>query len=944
MQKTVLLILVALLLCLSPAATALDEIVHVNPVSSLSIDSSPSGATLQLDGVTVGTTPFSTQVLPPGRHAVVLKKAGYQDYTATVSSSAASPMRVLYTLVPIPTPTPTPTAALHIIPGRLPTILPIIRPVVTPTLAPVPSLPAVKNPSWQTLKFPGPVSVMPLVIHVGTFNKTFHMTTLSPYFNYQGMTHPGVSSKFPLAPAPVKNLPTSYIEVDQLVTTDDVRQYYAGCSGEFCAVDADGITHSQQDMTPVWGDEATFSIRRDATLFNSSAFRWIPNSPAWTGALWQVSRYTFSTNASDYQNQHIPGLVASGQVNDFYLDKNGFHYFMINFARIASHNPGDPPYYEGPVSIHETAPGQGTPRSMVKIPGLSVGIYTDTASLGPLTIPYPAEIRFLSAGDLSENQLGDPNRNIVLSTGAWPPAASTTNKVSALLDTNPKYYVRVVPVTADGTAGIPTIPVEVTVTHPEPCPPCPSADSSGTQTFTIKPPSVQVSSFYMTSFAPDWIRTDDQGNLVSRAHYVSVSVPPNCDPNTPAQPPTDVGKALSDCLSANNGDSSKCSNFWNDATQCYAFKTRAHGIVGYHFYSDPPEGHWYDILVDIVSGLFSSFEQVIDGVSSAWNTIVMNVIDAASIICGSGAACKAVMTAVVDTGLSALGVPPTVPNFDELESMGADYMIKVAADQVGVGAAYDALPSDLQQAATGGVKDTVNDLVSSTQAQTGQSAGSWYVPDPLWYQPHPATLVVKVSNPNSGPTDPMYLHTSDTASLYRPKVTYIPPLRAGESTVIPLTLEENFDTVATPDCTWNSQWTEECDEAGDTCIMCYWNQWIFAAEDSSRAGGDTFVNTFSTKITGSNVNSGSYGGTGTYYLDGLDDTWGGQTNVNKQTIINISSYAQGCPTCGSSNQVTTYINYPASWQITTPRYTEDLWNDMWLKFQFSGGDEGMLRS
>jgi len=69
--------------------------------------------------------------------------------------------------------------------------------------------------------------------------------------------------------------------------------------------------------------------------------------------------------------------------------------------------------------------------------------------------------------------------------------------------------------------------------------------------------------------------------------------------------------------------------------------------------------------------------------------------------------------------------------------------------------------------------------------------------------------------------------------------------------------------------------------------MCYWNQWIFAAEDSSRAGGDTFVNTFSTKITGSNVNSGSYGGTGTYYLDGLDDTWGGQTNVNKQTIINI---------------------------------------------------------
>jgi hypothetical protein len=126
--------------------------------------------------------------------------------------------------------------------------------------------------------------------------------------------------------------------------------------------------------------------------------------------------------------------------------------------------------------------------------------------------------------------------------------------------------------------------------------------------------------------------------------------------------------------------------------------------------------------------------------------------------------------------------------------------------------------------------------------------------------------------------------------------------------------------------------------------MCYWNQWIFGAKDSSDAGGDTFVNTFSTKITGNNINTGSYGSSGAYYLNGLDDSWGGQTNVNKQTIINVSSYQPGCPACGSQQQVTTYINYPATWQITTPRHTEDLFNDMWLKYQFSGGAEGMLRS
>ena len=59
-----------------------------NPVSSgaaamgaLSINSTPSGATIVLDGTTVGTTPKVIYSIAAGSHSLILKKSGYQDYT-----------------------------------------------------------------------------------------------------------------------------------------------------------------------------------------------------------------------------------------------------------------------------------------------------------------------------------------------------------------------------------------------------------------------------------------------------------------------------------------------------------------------------------------------------------------------------------------------------------------------------------------------------------------------------------------------------------------------------------------------------------------------------------------------------------------------------------------------------------------------------------------------
>jgi hypothetical protein len=56
-------------------------------LSSLSVESDPVGASISLDGKTVGTTPYHINDLIIGSHEIVLSKNGYNDYKKTVNIS-----------------------------------------------------------------------------------------------------------------------------------------------------------------------------------------------------------------------------------------------------------------------------------------------------------------------------------------------------------------------------------------------------------------------------------------------------------------------------------------------------------------------------------------------------------------------------------------------------------------------------------------------------------------------------------------------------------------------------------------------------------------------------------------------------------------------------------------------------------------------------------------
>jgi hypothetical protein len=57
--------------------------------ASLSIDSTPAGADIEIDGAFVGDTP-STVSVAPGNHQIVVKKKGFADWTRTLSATTGT--------------------------------------------------------------------------------------------------------------------------------------------------------------------------------------------------------------------------------------------------------------------------------------------------------------------------------------------------------------------------------------------------------------------------------------------------------------------------------------------------------------------------------------------------------------------------------------------------------------------------------------------------------------------------------------------------------------------------------------------------------------------------------------------------------------------------------------------------------------------------------------
>jgi len=217
---------------------------------------------------------------------------------------------------------------------------------------------------------------------------------------------------------------------------------------------------------------------------------------------------------------------------------------------------------------------------------------------------------------------------------------------------------------------------------------------------------------------------------------------------------------------------------------------------------------------------------VVDAVNWVANTYAKlkdAVIDFVSQFVPAALCDKSCIGTLLDIGLAALGIPPSLPNFDQLMDQGLEYLASTAVEAIGV-------PKEIQDLAAGPAKDLAIEQFQDTakqQIKDGIKAGikemqkslssqvSWIAngvpikPDPLGeYQPPGMTfrvtrkpgagacssgsVTVGGTVSNTTPNGVKELNGELAASLYEGKAVPLPLLGEGESVTIPVTLKPSL--------------------------------------------------------------------------------------------------------------------------------------------------------
>lgn len=228
----------------------------------------------------------------------------------------------------------------------------------------------------------------------------------------------------------------------------------------------------------------------------------------------------------------------------------------------------------------------------------------------------------------------------------------------------------------------------------------------------------------------------------------------------------------------------------------------------------PPKGFWnYLSLNNIIQSIKDFVEAVIkivdfasnfyNGLKAGLTNLIAEGLSSIGIPCE--ATCKSVISSGLSIGQAALGIPPSIPNFDQLMDEGVDYLAKEAASQV---SSATGLPLDeaAEYAVKASLKKTIKE-VKEANTENKKNSLLFIIPDPdFQYKPGQFKIVLKNTGNDIGGgylkvtfTENSSLIKTDLKNgrnFYSPIVINVPPLKKNETLTIPIILEENYKDYA----------------------------------------------------------------------------------------------------------------------------------------------------
>jgi hypothetical protein len=212
-------------------------------------------------------------------------------------------------------------------------------------------------------------------------------------------------------------------------------------------------------------------------------------------------------------------------------------------------------------------------------------------------------------------------------------------------------------------------------------------------------------------------------------------------------------------------------------------------------------GNFISGVVDGIAALVNYIAKLYDDIKNDIVNLVADAIRALQIPCDGP--CHEALNIALTTALASMGLPPELPNFDELANQGFDYLTKAIADETGV-------PPEVVSR----VADVTRTVLSEAASSRGGGGG---LPDWLSYDNRfrPSIVTLQLTMPSRGPL-PLFLNADFPSGLYSyNSAGYIriplptKSLNYGETITIPIQLPPDLSGIDGPSPDPLFQWPPE---------------------------------------------------------------------------------------------------------------------------------------